>query len=94
MDWNKLQAAGNSRKGKRGSKFISRLTGKDANGERPSLAGKVRGLSFSVPCSLTKTDEIPVQKDKEGNFYYQARIKGKFGKRLAISASLAEKLAM
>ncbi len=93
MDWNKLQSAGNTRKKSKSGKFVSRSTGRDANGERPSTAGKVRGLAFSAKCKLEKTDEIPVNKDKEGNFYYQARIKGRFGKRMAISESLARKLA-
>ena len=94
MNWDSMAAAGNSKKGRKCSSFVSRMTGRDANGERPSTSGKVRGLAFSAKCKLEKTDEIPVQKDKEGNFYYQARIKGRFGKRLAISESLAEKLEM
>ena len=93
MNWDGMAAAGNTRKGRKGSKFVSRVTGRDANGNRPSTVGKTRGLTFTAKCKLEKTDEIPVQKDKEGNFYYQAQIKGRFGKRLAISASLAEKLA-
>jgi hypothetical protein len=93
MNWDKMQANGNARKGRKGSKFVSRLTGKDANGLRPSLVGKVRGLSFAETCKLEKTTDIPVNQAKDGTFYYQARIGGKFGKRLAISESLARKLA-
>lgn len=93
MDWDALATKGGTRKGKSGGKFVSRMTGRDASGNRPSTAGKVRGLSFSQPCQLAKTAEIPVNKDKEGNFYFQARIGGRFGKRVQISESLARKLA-
>lgn len=37
--------------------------------------------------------EIPIQKTKNGVYYFQPRIGGKFGKRMEISASLAAKLA-
>lgn len=94
MNWDGMAAAGNAKKGRKGSSFVSRATGRDANGNRPSMAGKVRGLAFSAKCKLEKTVEIPVNKDKEGNFYYQARIAGKFGKKIAISESLAIKLGM
>ena len=93
-DWDKLAFNGAIKKGRKGSSFVSRSTGRDANGNRPSTLGKVRGLAFSQPCKLEKTVEIPVNKDKEGNFYYQARIAGKFGKKIAISESLAIKLGM
>ena len=93
-DWDKLAFNGAIKKGRKGSSFVSRSTGRDANGNRPSMVGKVRGLAFSEPCKLTKTVEIPVNKDKEGNFYYQARIAGKFGKKIAISESLAMKLGI
>jgi hypothetical protein len=33
-----------------------------------------------------------IQKRKDGTYYYQPRIKGKMGKAVTISASLAEKL--
>lgn len=93
-DWDKLAFNGAIKKGRKGSPFISRSTGRDANGNRPSTLGKVRGLAFTEKCRLEKTVEIPVNKDKEGNFYYQARIAGKFGKKIAISESLAIKLGM
>lgn len=93
MDWDKLASAGSTKNGRKGGKFVSRMTGRASNGERPSTVGKVRGLSFSQPCKLEKTTEIPIQKTKEGKFYYQARVGGKFGKRLEISESLAQKLA-
>ena len=92
-DWDKLAFNGAIKKGCKGSSFVSRATGRDANGNRPSTLGKVRGLAFSAKCKLEKTVEIPVNKDKEGNFYYQARIAGKFGKKIAISESLAIKLS-
>lgn len=85
---------GGAKKGCKGSSFVSRATGRDANGNRPSMAGKVRGLAFTEKCKLEKTTEIPIQKNKEGEFYYQARVNGRFGKRLAISESLAIKLGM
>ena len=94
MNWDNLQSAGNVKKGGKGSSFVSKATGRDANGNRPSTLGKVRGLSFTEKCKLEKTVEIPIQKNKEGEFYYQARIAGKFGKRLAISESLAHKLGI
>lgn len=94
MNWDGMAAAGNAKKSRKGSSFVSRATGRDANGNRPSMSGKVRGLAFSAKCKLEKTVEIPVNKDKEGNFYYQARIAGKFGKKIAISESLAIKLGM
>ena len=94
MNWDGMAAAGNAKKSRKGSSFVSRSTGRDANGNRPSLAGKVRGLAFTEKCKLEKTVEIPIQKNKEGEFYYQARINGRFGKRLAISESLAIKLGM
>ena len=94
MNWDGMAAAGNAKKGRKGSSFVSRATGRDANGNRPSMAGKVRGLAFSQPCKLEKTAEIPIQKNKEGEFYYQARIAGKFGKKIAISKSLAMKLGI
>jgi hypothetical protein len=93
-DWDKLAFNGAIKKGRKGGKFISRLTGRTVTGERPSTAGKVRGLAFTAPCKLEKTGEIPVQKTKEGKFYYQARIGGKFGKRMEISESLAMKLGV
>jgi hypothetical protein len=91
-DWDKLAFNGAIKKGRKGSSFVSRSTGRDANGNRPSTLGKVRGLAFTEKCKLEKTTEIPIQKNKEGEFYYQARINGKFGRRLAISESLASKL--
>ena len=94
MNWDGMAAAGNAKKGRKGSSFVSRATGRDANGNRPSTLGKVRGLAFSQPCKLEKTAEIPIQKNKEGEFYYQARIAGKFGKKIAISESLAMKLGI
>ena len=94
MNWDGMAAAGNAKKSRKGSSFVSRSTGRDANGNRPSLAGKVRGLAFTEKCKLEKTVEIPIQKNKEGEFYYQARINGRFGKRLAISESLAIKLGI
>ena len=94
MNWDGMAAAGNAKKGRKGSSFVSRATGRDANGNRPSMAGKVRGLAFSAKCKLEKTVEIPIQKNKEGEFYYQARINGKFGKKIAISESLAIKLGI
>lgn len=94
MNWDGMAAAGNAKKGRKGSSFVSRSTGRDANGNRPSLAGKVRGLAFTEKCKLEKTTEIPIQKNKEGEFYYQARIAGKFGKKIAISKSLAMKLGI
>ena len=93
-DWDKLAFNGAIIKGRKGSSFVSRATGRDANGNRPSMAGKVRGLAFSAKCKLEKTVEIPIQKNKEGEFYYQARIAGKFGKKIAISKSLAMKLGI
>ena len=93
-DWDKLAFNGAIKKGCKGSSFVSRATGRDANGNRPSTLGKVRGLAFSQPCKLEKTAEIPIQKNKEGEFYYQARINGKFGRRLVISESLAMKLGI
>ena len=93
-DWDKLAFNGAIKKGRKGSSFVSRSTGRDANGNRPSMAGKVRGLAFSAKCKLEKTVEIPIQKNKEGEFYYQARIAGKFGKKIAISKSLAMKLGI
>lgn len=93
-DWDKLAFNGAIKKGRKGGKFVSRLTGRTVTGERPSTAGRVRGLAFSAKCNLEKTTEIPIQKTKEGQFYYQARIGGKFGKRMTISESLAEKLAI
>ncbi len=94
MNWDGMAAAGNAKKGRKGSSFVSRVTGRDANGNRPSTLGKVRGLAFSQPCKLEKTAEIPIHKNKEGEFYYQARIAGKFGKKIAISKSLAMKLGI
>ena len=94
MNWDGMAAAGNAKKSRKGSSFVSRATGRDANGNRPSMAGKVRGLAFSAKCKLEKTVEIPIQKNKEGEFYYQARINGKFGKKIAISESLAIKLGI
>lgn len=93
MDWDRVAFAGGIKKGKKGGPFISRMTGRTAEGARPSTAGKVLGLSFHEKCKLEKTAEIPVQKTKEGKFYFQARKAGKFGKRMEISASLAAKLA-
>ncbi len=94
MNWDGMAAAGNAKKGRKGSSFVSRSTGRDANGNRPSMAGKVRGLAFTEKCKLEKTVEIPIHKNKEGEFYYQARIAGKFGKKIAISKSLAMKLGI
>lgn len=94
MDWDRVAFAGGVKKGKKGGPFVSRVTGRDANGLRPSTSGKVRGLQFHERCKLEKTSEIPVQKSKEGIFYYQARIGGRFGKRVEISESLARKLGM
>lgn len=94
MNWENMVAAGNHKKGRKGGPFVSRLTGRTAEGVRPSTAGKVRGLSFHEKCKLEKTADIPVQKSKEGKFYYQARIGGRFGKRVEISESLARKLEM
>lgn len=94
MNWDGMAAAGNAKKGRKGSLFVSRSTGRDANGNRPSMAGKVRGLAFTEKCKLEKTVEIPIHKNKEGEFYYQARIAGKFGKKIAISKSLAMKLGI
>ena len=93
MNWDGMAAAGNTKKGKAGGPFISRMTGRTAEGARHSTVGKVRGLSFHQACKLEKTPEIPVQKTSEGKFYFQARVKGKFGKRMEISESLARKLA-
>lgn len=94
MNWDAMQAAGNHKKGHKGGPFVSRVTGRDANGLRPSTVGKVRGLQFSEPCKLAKTVEIPINKASDGSFYYQARIGGRFGKRVEISESLARKLGM
>ncbi len=94
MDWDVLATRGGTKKGRKGSSFVSRATGRDASGNRPSTAGKTRGFAFTAPCKLEKTTEIPVQKTKEGKFYYQARIGGKFGKRVEISESLAMKLGI
>ena len=94
MNWDNMVAAGNHKKGRKGGPFISRMTGRMAEGARHSTAGKVLGLSFHEKCKLEKTADIPVQKTKEGKFYYQARIAGKFGKRVEISESLARKLEM
>lgn len=93
-DWDKMAFNGAIKKGRKGSSFVSRATGRDANGNRPSMAGKVRGLAFTEKCKLEKTVEIPIHKNKEGEFYYQARIAGKFGKKIAISKSLAMKLGI
>ena len=92
MDWDKMRANGETKKSRKGSKFVSRVTGRDANGLRPSTVGKVRGLKFSETCKLEKTNET-VKQAKDGSFFFQSRIGGKFGKRMEISASLAEKLA-
>jgi len=94
MDWDRMSAVGNHKKSVKGGPFVSRVTGRDANGNRPSTLGKVRGLQFHEKVKLEKTAEIPVQKSKEGIFYYQARIAGKFGKRIEISATLAKKLGI
>ena len=93
-DWDKLAFNGAIKKGRKGSSFVSRSTGRDANGNRPSTLGKVRGLAFSQPCKLEKTVEIPVNKDKEGKVYSQPRIAGQFGKKIAISARMAINLGM
>lgn len=92
MNWDNMVAAGNHKKGRKGGPFISRMTGRTAEGARHSTAGKVRGLQFHEKCKLEKGPEIPVQKTKEGKFYFQARVNGKFGKRMEISESLAAKL--
>ena len=93
MDWDRMRAVGNHKKSAKGGPFISRMTGRTAEGARHSTAGRVRGLQFHEKCKLEKGPEIPVQKTKEGRFYYQARVAGKFGKRVEISESLARKLA-
>jgi hypothetical protein len=92
MDWDKMAVSGGTKTMKKSGPFVSRVTGLDANGLRPSSFKRKRGLSFSEPCKLEKTVEIPIQKTSEGKFYYQARVKGKFGKRMEISESLARKL--
>ncbi len=38
--------------------------------------------------------EIPILKTKDGVYYFQTRVGGKFGKRVEISASLAAKLSV
>ena len=92
MDWDGLATRGGIKNGKKGNKFVSRMTGRDANGLRPSTEGKTRGLAFSSPCKIEKTTEIPIQ-EKGGEFFYQTRIAGRFGKKIVISESLAKKLS-
>lgn len=92
MNWDNMVAAGNHKKGKKGGPFISRMTGRTAEGARHSTAGKVRGLAFHEKIKLEKGPEIPVNRGADGSFYYQARIGGRFGKRMEISPSLAAKL--
>lgn len=92
MDWEKLATRGGIKQGKKGGPFVSRSTGRDANGNRPSTLGRVRGLAFHEKVKLEKTSEIPVNRGADGTFYYQARIGGRFGKKIQISESLAAKL--
>ena len=90
-DWDRLAFNGSILKGRKGGKFVSRATGRDASGNRPSTAGRTRGLAFTEPCKLGKGPEFEI-KESKGIFYYQPRVNGKFGKRMEISESLAKKL--
>lgn len=64
--------------------FVSRL--------RPSGSG-IADRPVAEKIERKPSPEIPIQ-EKNGVFYFQPRIGGRFGKRLEISASLAKKLAL
>lgn len=88
MNWDELAASAGTKRGRKGSKFRSLLTGRTADGDKRVCTIRRK---FSEPCKLEKGPEFEV-KESKGVFYYQPRIGGKFGKRVEISASLAEKL--
>lgn len=90
-DWSRIAFNGSVKKGKKGGKFISRMTGRDANGHGLVKAGKEPSAPRTI--NLQKTEES-IKMDKNGGFFFQSRKGGKFGKKMEISASLAAKLGV
>ena len=88
MNWDTLAASAGTKQGRKGSKFRSRLTGRTADGNKQVCTIRRK---FSEPCKLEKGPEFEV-KESKGVFHYQPRVGGKFGKKMVISKSLAEKL--
>lgn len=93
MNWDNIEANGKMRKGRKGGKFVSRMTGRTADGTKPEskLHHKLR-RKFSVKVQLEKGPDYEIKEAKDGTFFYQPRVNGKFGPRQVISEKLAKSL--
>lgn len=91
-DWDKLAFNGAVKKSKgKYIPFISRNSPYKANNAETraeKLARQIRERKEEK----AEENNPEIFQGKDGRFYYQPRIGGKFGKRVEISASLAEKL--
>lgn len=91
-DWDKLAFNGAVKKKKgKYTPFISRNSPYKANNTE-SRAERLAKQIREKKSQKDNSPEIKICRDSKGNYYYQPRIGGKFGKRVEISASLAEKL--
>jgi hypothetical protein len=93
-DWDKLAFALTVKGKPRSGKFVSRQTGRTANGDilKKVKKSKRKGLAERATFEFIPSPEV--KKDKEGKITFQSRKGGKFGKKLEISQSLAEKLGI
>lgn len=87
MNWDMIAANGKMRKGKKGGRFVSRNS--NYSQQVPARDAKPK-LEQNRPALVIQ--DVPVTKNKDGSASFQTRINGKFGKKMTISASLAEKL--
>lgn len=76
---------------KKCSQFVSRGQKQlDEQKEKDSSKKESRKDKFKEFCQ--KTEQIKIQRSKDGKYFYQPRKNGKFLARVYISASLAKKL--
>lgn len=91
LDWDKIRANGSIKKKKdKYTPFVSRNSPyceqKTTRADR--LAEQIANKKRSETCG----NGGEIQRDKNGKYFYQPRVNGRFGKRVEISESLAKKL--
>ena len=95
-DWDQLAFAMSVKGQRKGGKFVSRQTGRTANGDEPKKP-RTRKLKRKGVAERATFEFIPspeVKRDKSGKITFQSRKGGKFGKKMELSESLAEKLGI